>query len=70
MEKKKSLGTVVAMFLFAAAFIAAVKQAVVSIAFTATVQSDPFWLFFGGIIWGMVIATILLVAVLVWKEEI
>ena len=69
-KKKKSLSTVIAMFLLTAAFIAAVKEAVTSVAYTASIQSDPFWIFFGGIIWGMVIATILLVAVLIWKEEI
>jgi phosphotransferase system glucose/maltose/N-acetylglucosamine-specific IIC component len=68
--EKKSLSTVLAMFLFTAAFIAAVKEAVTSVAYTASIQTDPFWVFFGGIVWGMVIATILLVAVLVWKEEI
>lgn len=68
--EKKSLSTVISLGFLFAAFVAAVKEAVTSVAFTATVQSDPFWLFFGGIVWGMVIATILLVACLIWKEEI
>lgn len=70
MEKKKSLGTVVLCAFLVAAFVAAVKQAVVSVSYTASIQSDPFWILFGGIIWGAVIGTILLAICLIWKEEI
>lgn len=70
MKKKKSLGTVVICGLLIAAFIAAVKQAVVSVAYTASVNPDPFWWFFGGIVWGAIIGTLLVLICLVWKEEI
>jgi phosphotransferase system glucose/maltose/N-acetylglucosamine-specific IIC component len=69
-EKKKSLGTVVISAFLFAAFVAAIRQAVVSVAHTASVNPDPFWWFFGGIIWGAVIGTLLIVMCLVWKEEI
>ena len=69
-EKKKSLGTVVTCALLFAAFVAAIRQAVVSVNYTFSVNPDPFWWFFGGLIWGAVIGTIMIVGCLVWNEEI
>lgn len=63
---KKSLGTVIGLAFFAAAFIAAVAEAV----YCATVSHNMFWSFFGLILWGAVASLIWMVGCLVWNDDI